>query len=280
MMRGAIATLWALAAIGLAAGPGHAEAPPIEDVAPEPGDRTAQLLEQAIAAYSEAQEQTERDRRLEGFRRAERLFGGITATGIQSPELYANLGNAALQAERLGPAILAYKRALRLEPGLARARQNLEHARSLLPSWVPTPTHGGVLDSFFFWHRTLSRDARTSVASICILLAGICAAAAVYWRSNPLTWLAAAPLVAWLALVTSLALDPARANEDDGVVTAAAVVARGGDSTNAPVLFGDPLPGGTEIVIVDDRGDWLQIRLHNGRTAWVSASGVERVAES
>jgi len=93
---------------------------------------TAQL-EEAIASYRVALDTSERDSRLEGFRNAERLFARIAAGGASNPELYTNLGNAALQAEHLGAAVLAYRRALAIDPDHPRAVQNLEYVRTLLP---------------------------------------------------------------------------------------------------------------------------------------------------
>ena len=99
-----------------------------------------ELLTRALGSYARALDIEDRDQRLEAFHRAEMLFGRVVESGSQSPELYANLGNAALQAERLGPAVLAYRRALLVEPSNSQARQNLEHARGLLPVWVPRPS--------------------------------------------------------------------------------------------------------------------------------------------
>lgn len=234
------------------------------------------LLADAIASYEQAQSATDRASRLAAFRRAERGFDAAVAAGASTPALYTNLGNAALQGERLGPAILAYRRALALDPGDGRARQNLGHARSLLPAWVPTPATGGLLDTFFFWHHTLSRSQRVTAASIAVLLAGIGLAGAILSRSSLAAGAAALPAVAWLALVGSLALDGDPAMRD-AVVVAPEVAAHASDSPNAPTLFGAPIPGGTEVEVVEDRGEWLQVQLYNGRTAWVRAAGVEAV---
>ena len=91
--------------------------------------------------------------------------------GMESADLYANWGTSALQAEHLGVAVLAFRQALRLDPDHARALQNLNHARTLLPSWVPHPSHAGLWDSFFFWHRSLSVVEREVIAALAFLLA-------------------------------------------------------------------------------------------------------------
>jgi hypothetical protein len=269
-------TVCALCALALSppAAPAADEARPSQATATrDPGA----LIEQGLESYREALESDTREHRLQGFRRAERLFAAAIESSGENAELYANLGNAALQAERLGTAVLAYRRALTLAPGLERARQNLQHARSLLPQWVPTPSEGGVLDTFFLWHSTVSRGDRADLAAALFALAALCLAASIYLRSQALRYTALLATTAWLALLLSLALDPARDASSEGVVVAREAVARAADSINAPSRLGEPLPGGTEVKILEDRGGWLQIGLHNGRNAWVSASSVERI---
>lgn len=234
-------------------------------------------ITEAVAAYGEAMESDDRELRLEGFRRSERLFRAAVESGVENAELYANLGNAALQAGHLGPAVLAYRRALRLQPGLERARQNLRHARSLLPEWVPTPEAAGLLDSFFVWHRTTSSALRANLAALAFVVAILCIAGSVYFRIAAPRYVAAIAALAWLVLIASLAFDPARAARQEGVVVVEEAAARAADSINAPRRFGELLPGGTEVKILEDRGGWLQIELFNGRNAWLTASSVERI---
>jgi tetratricopeptide (TPR) repeat protein len=236
-------------------------------------------LEAAITAYDAAMESDERELRLEGFRQAERLFRAATESGIDNAALYANLGNAALQAEHLGPAVLAYRRALLLEPGLERAQQNLQHVRTLLPDWVPTPAGAGLLDSFFVWHLTTSQAVRANLAALFFAIATLCLAGAITFRVTPPRYAAALCGLVWGALILSLAFDPGRSASHEAVVVVDEATARAADSINAPRRFGEPLPGGTELTILEDRGGWLQIELHNGRNAWLTTSSVERIAE-
>ncbi len=262
MSRSRLATVLVTLAIGF---PAHG------------ADDTQALLEQAIDAYTLALNTEARDVRLEQFRTAERLFTRVIDGGLEGPDLYTNLGNAALQAERLGGAVLAYRRALRLDPDHARALQNLEHARTLLPEWVPRPESGGVLDSFFFWHRTLSWSERSLAAAFCFALVGLLVAASIRLGQGTLRNFAFFPAVVWVALVASLVLDPTARATDQAVVTADGVVARVADSSLAPSPFPEPLPGGVEVRILEERSPWVRIRLANGRDAWVKESGISRV---
>jgi len=259
MRRGLLCILWiCLAAPVIAATPGE-------------------TLEQAIAVYARAQDATGREERLAGFRQAQRLFEHAASQGVHSADLYTNLGNAALQAERLGPAILAYRRALALDPDQARASQNLHHARSLLPAWVPRPEPEGTLESFFFWRHLLSRDEQTAIAAYAFLVAALLLALSIRWRSPLARNLAIMPLLAWLGLLVSIAMAARTGETAQAVLVADETIARAADSSNAPVRFAEPLPGGTEVSICELREHWAQIVLANGRDAWVARGTVEQI---
>lgn len=238
------------------------------------------LLARAIEAYTRALDTEVRDRRLEEFRRAERLFARVIESGVASPDLYTNLGNAALQAEHPGTAVLAYRRALRLDPDHPRALQNLEQARALLPAWVPRPESGGALDTFFFWHRTLSRGERSIGAALSFALAAGLAAAAIRSRQAALRNLAVVPAAAWLALLASLLFDPGARLRNEAVVVGDEVVGRVADSALAPSPFPAPLPGGVEVLVLEERPPWARVRLADGRDTWVAASALARIAEA
>lgn len=236
-----------------------------------------ELLTRALDTYAIALDTEERDQRLEAFHRAEMLFSRVVARGAESPELYTNLGNAALQADRLGPAVLAYRRALLGDPDHPRALQNLTHARALLPDWVPRPEPSGVLDSFFFWHRTIPREGRAFAAAVCFAIASLGLAVGI--RTGQTGWRNAAllPGFAWVALAASVWLDPSAGSGDDAVITAAEVVARSADSALSPAAFPQPLPGGVEVRVLERRPPWLRVRMAGGRDAWISQSSVTPV---
>jgi tetratricopeptide (TPR) repeat protein len=236
------------------------------------------LVEEAVAAYTQALNTEERDLRLEEFRRAERLFARAATAGVRNADLYTNLGNAALQAEHLGRAVLAFRRALLVDPAQPRALQNLVHARSLLPEWVPRPEAGGLLDTFFFWHRTIPRAQRATAAAACFAAAGVLLAAALRFRQAALRNAALLPALAWSVLLGSVWMDPVGEARTEVVVTADETVARAADSALAPSAFPQPLPDGVEVRIVERRLPWLRVRLANGRDAWVSESSVTSVA--
>jgi tetratricopeptide (TPR) repeat protein len=232
------------------------------------------LAERAVQAYTAALDARDQELRLNGFRRAELLFSKLFFNDTATAEIYTNLGNAALQAEHVGHAVLAYRRALRLDPDHARARQNLAHARSRLPVWVPRPDEGGLLDTFFFWHRTLSRSERWLAAALLFAGAMVLLAASIRFKQPLLRNLAVISGVGWLALLASLFVEAQSGEGTEAVVTAEEVVARAADSALAPSPFAAPLPAGTELRVIERRLPWVRVRLANGSDAWLNETSI------
>ncbi|MEM7164140.1 MAG: hypothetical protein AAF581_01675 [Planctomycetota bacterium] len=248
---------------------------PAQEPSAMPGN---DLAENAAQKYRDSEAITERDARLASFRSAERMFRKLTETNAQpTAARWTNLGNAALQAERLGPAVLAYRRALEIDPDHSQATQNLTHARTLLPSWVPRPSTGTALDAFFFWHRSLSLQERLFLAALAFALAALLIAASIRWRQTTLRNLAILPIIVWGALVISVLADGDQTAV--AVVTNDEVVVRASDSPNAQSRFANPLPGGAEVAIVTVRGEWAQIEIADGRDGWVPATSLTQVLE-
>lgn len=232
------------------------------------------ILEQALAAYRRAQETSDPAERPAAFARAERLFAAAAEQRDASAALWTNVGTSALQAQHIGTAILAYRRALALDPDNRHARQNLDHARTLLPAWVPRPESGAFLDNLMAWQTAMSTAERRAAAALAFLAAGILLGAAMISGSTALRFFGLLPLLAWSALMAS---DLIGTRERAGVVAAAETVARAADSRNAPARFAEPLPPGTEVTIAEERGSWARVVLADGRDAWVVGTAVESV---
>ncbi|WP_182868372.1 SH3 domain-containing protein [Stieleria mannarensis] len=253
-------------------------------VAPDP----AAELQQAIQAYQSAMDETNRDRRIEWFARAETLFTQAIASQRSrvprqsfSPDLYLNQGNAALGAEHLGAAILAYRRALTVAPNHRRARQNLDFARTLLPDWVPTPEEDALsFGSIVDWTRSIRADQWLGIAAIVFFVT--MALAAIYLRTEKpvVRNLAVVFALVWIGVLAKSWMDRRGAEQRDAVVMRAEVTARSADSIHAPPKFRQPVPAGVEVAIVDDRDDWVRVRLSDGREAWLPASAIEPVETS
>ena len=251
-------------------------------VAIQPGmsESLEQKVQQALDIYAQAQESTNKEERMEKFRQAQRLFAYASNQGVKTPALYTNIGTSALQAENLGDAVLAFRRALALDPDHPQALKNLQQSRTLLPKWLPRPTEEGLLDSFFSWHKSMAAGERAGFAALFFLLSAVGFAVSIRWRLVLVRNLSFLPLLLWLVLLGSYIVEINAKSGREAVITVNDTVARVSDSVNSPQRFSQPLPAGAEVQVLEVRGDWARVSLSNGRDAWVGIRSLTYVANS
>src|SRR5262249_49800571 len=155
-------------------------------------------------AYQQAMTLTDASARKAAFTRAATALGEAVRTFDERPELLTDWGNAALGAGDLATATLAYRRALAVDGGNARARRNLAWLRSR-QSDALRPADASAADTLFFFHHW-PRQRRMLVAAcsfaICLLLL-------VPWagrRRRAMTGTAVLPLAIWLVMLVSLGI--------------------------------------------------------------------------
>lgn len=237
---------------------------------------TSGRLQEARTAYEQAMSSSDRDTRTTSFARAAASFQSVVDAYPDRPELLTDWANAALGAGDGGRAVLGYRRALRLDPGLDRASRNLEFVRTQNPAWLPAPAGAGAVDTLFFWHSSMSPARRYLFGAIAFALAALLFAPWTDRRRVLLRRLAIAPTVVWLALTGSALLrDDGRA---DAVVMQDAVVLRSADNGGAPAALASPLPSGAEVRIRARRDGWVNVALADGSTTgWLRDGAVTNV---
>jgi hypothetical protein len=267
----AVLVPWLIVGGALAGLPSADAAEGGEPVAAEAAAGAEVSVDAARAAYQQALAQSERTARSNGFARAERMFRELVQATPDRPELMTDWGNAALGAQDLGLATLAYRRALALDPGQSRAARNLSWVRNRAPDWLPVP---GDDDSLFFWHDALSSPARHLIGALAFFAAVLLI---VPWgrRQRLLRRLSVLPVLVWLAMLVSVLVDepPVR----DAVVIADGVSMLSADSPGAPPALANPLPAGAEVTIIETRAPWIRIALADGTKGWVQTSAVGQV---
>ena len=268
-----------LVGVVMAAGPAHAgEGESAADTAAEAtADEAtvAERLDAARSAYQTALSQSDRDARATGFGRAESMFRQLAQTMPDRPELLIDWGNAALGAQDLGRATLAYRRALVMDPSATRAERNLSWARNRMPKWAQPGQVSSAADWFFFWNRYLPMPTRHLVGAAAFAIAVLLW---VPWARRPswLRWLALLPAFVWLVMMASIVFD--EPEDRDAVVMSDGVSLLSADSPGASLAAPDPLPAGVEVTIVERRGSWSHIRLVNGRRdGWLQTSAIAEV---
>lgn len=224
-------------------------------------------------------ELTDRDQRLQGFAAAEQMFRQV-AEGelIHNAQLQVSIGNAALQAERVGPAIVAYRRALAIDPTNAQVQQNLGYARSSVPEAYRRESTSALIDTLFFWRGLYTQGQILGMAAACFLLAALLCAIGIARKQFFVRNLALLPLLCWSGLIGSVVLGGKASAHDEAVVVASELVVRSADSENSVPRLSAPLTSGVEVTVLRARGRWTEVELPGVRSGWVLSSGVERLA--
>ncbi|MCA9196044.1 MAG: tetratricopeptide repeat protein [Planctomycetales bacterium] len=241
---------------------------------PVPAD---ELIQRAVDAYQAGMDSQDRSVRLQQFQIAESLFQQATAEVNRSPSLWVNLGNAALQAEDFGQAVVAYRRALSLEPAHQQAQANLNYVRSLMPKWLQYEPSNQLLRTILFWQYSFSPATLQLISALMFLVTALLVAASFRWSQPLLRMLAIVPAVVWMVLFVSgwaVRWAPAR---PEAVVMIRESVARSADSLTSTARFAEALPSGTEVAILERREDWVRIEVADQQTAWLPSSAVEEV---
>ena len=204
----------------------------------------------------------------------------IIANQGVAPELYYNLGNAYFRTNELGKAILNYERAVRIAPGYADAKFNLEFANQKVIDNIE------LSDAFFLkkWVEALMKVQTSNTwfifAAVFFILSMVGLLLFVFGNNRVLRKSAFyIGTVFFIVSVISLTFSGIRKNKmlnhNEGVVMTGAVVIKGSPDKSGTDLF--QLHEGTKVLVVSVLGDWYEVKLPNGSVGWVEIKYVERI---
>lgn len=192
--------------------------------------------------------------------------------------LYYNLGNAQFKKGELAQAILAYERALRLEPNHKDAQYNLAFAQSRI-------TDNIVEQDFFVssWVRAVRNSLSEStwlILSICLFVLAL--VGLLLFLLGRESWLRKTAFhVAWVALLFSLiaGLNAASLHKRDtlrneAIITQGVVNVKSSPDRSGTDLF--TVHEGTKVLIRETIGEWSNISVGSNE-GWIRTSCLERI---
>jgi len=187
--------------------------------------------------------------------------------------LHYNIANAHLLRDDVGLAILHYRRADELIPGDRRVLENLSQARLRVRGGAIPEASSGALETILFFHTGMTERTRFISAlaafALCWLVAGL-----VVWRVLPrgALWFSAIAGVVWISAGSSLAIDALSAARPGVIVGADITGRKGPDANGYEPSFTRSLSAGVEFTLIEQRGEWLLIRLADDRKTWIPRS--------
>lgn len=204
----------------------------------------------------------------------------VLALGVPAPDLYYNLGNAYLRANRIGHAIWSYQRALGLAADDEDVAWNLRAARRQARSRWQDRLQGEAGDPL--WIRAVTVAGRPALTALfsSVYVAFFVALLARRWvRGVPRAGLGAGAALLAVCVLVFGALLGGRAYHDRhvrrGIILPDEVAVTEGPEDGARVAF--QLHGGHEVRLMERESGWVRVRLGNGLEGWLKDRDVGRL---
>jgi tetratricopeptide (TPR) repeat protein len=201
------------------------------------------------------------------FSEAASLYESMIKAGGRSAEIFFNLGNAYFRQGQLGRALFNYRQAERARPRDPDVQANLRFTRERVT--------GALSTSDPLWLRTVRYFTLDELTTACTLLFWIWAVLVCLSKWRPTLRLRTPGLIVGSLLAAASILLLIAYNTSDKRVAIAT-------ASQAPVHLG-PLSesqaaymatDGTELNVLAQRGDWLQVSDRSERSGWVQMTNV------
>jgi tetratricopeptide (TPR) repeat protein len=198
--------------------------------------------------------------------------------GYQSDKLYFNLANAYFKSGHHAKAILYYNRALRINPGDADIRYNLEVTNTYVKDKIQ------VVPEFFLksWIKQICSTLGCTTWSVLSLvaLALIFVCILTYLLAGRLLWrkIGFYGTLLWMVLfvVTTSFAWVERQNQLDvhqAVIMSSSVAVKSSPDNSSTDLF--VLHEGTLVRTISELGEWREITIADGKKGWVEQDAIE-----
>jgi tetratricopeptide (TPR) repeat protein len=199
-------------------------------------------------------------------------------TGYRSAELEYNIGNAYFKTNNIPGAILFYERAKLLKPADEDINYNLQIARTLVVDRFEEIPELFFVRWYNFLSLVLSSNswARISIITfvLCLLFLSLYFYSAKYRLKVMGFWLALLLLIISLFSIAfsfrnkSLIHDSRKA-----IIFNPLVNGKSSPDNSGTDLF--VLHEGTKVTVVDEVGEWFEIRLSDGNKGWIPSNSLE-----
>jgi tetratricopeptide (TPR) repeat protein len=200
----------------------------------------------------------------------------IAANKPANAILYYNMGNAYYRANKIGPAVLNFERALRIDPSFQHAADNLKLTQNRIANRIQSGT-----DLLFvqWWHDVTGGHNANAWAVISLLLFILLIALLLHRRFQRPSWLVpqvigGVALIWIVSLIISIQAAGNDASRDRAVVM----------QNDTPLMTSSQqtknqsfIPEGTTLEIISAKNSWLEVRLPDGRTGWLMEGNVTRI---
>lgn len=227
------------------------------------------LEQQAEQLYSEGK-----------YSEAAEAYQKILAEGVESAELYYNIGNCFYKMGENTRAILYYERALLLDPSDGMARYNLDMAEKAVVDKIE------VLPELFLvrWYKAVETNFSADqwgYISVGLFLIFLIMAALFFY--SPLVGVKKTGFVVGLivffltigSIFFAYKQDKRVSQREYAIVMTPSVTVKGAPDNSGTSLF--LIHEGLKVRVIGELGEWYNIRLADGNEGWVAKSDIEKI---
>ena len=216
----------------------------------------------------------------EEYSKAIDLYLSIEEQGLESGDLYFNLGNSYYKLNKVAPSIYYYEKALKMNPLHKDAKTNLTFAKRMTIDKIDTLPESFLQRISKNIIQKLPYDTWAIIAVIASFLASILFLVyrysyttrrkLLYFNSTILT-------VVILILSVIFAFEKFDIDQKNRT---AIIFSPKTDIKNAPTSSSDEifeLHEGTKVLILDELDDWKKIKLSDGKIGWLSSQDLKEI---
>lgn len=200
----------------------------------------------------------------------------LIESGISNGEIFYNLGNIYFKLNKIGKAIVNYKRAEKYILNDHNLKKNLQLCRDKRVDKFQNPEMENIMRILFFFHYDLSLWLRTRLFTIFWAITWIIATLIIFIRIKLLRIVEVISIIFTITSGISIGIEYYMDYRyPEGVITSTQVIARKGDDYYYDPSFTTPLHEGTEFRLLQKRNNWYYIKLIDGRLCWIPENSAQ-----
>ncbi|MDB0027290.1 tetratricopeptide repeat protein [Flavobacteriales bacterium] len=210
----------------------------------------------------------------ENYTAAISIYDSILTLGLESSELYYNLGNCHYKQQNWSNAIWHYEKSLKLHSN-KRTFQNLELAKLKIIDKIEA------IPELFYktWWRYFISIFSTKIWQFLTLVS--LWTTLIFQLTSQLKESIKGKNLAFISFIvlTLLFITQTSYNNNyikkEAIIFSSSIVVNSAPSNNSTDLFS--LHSGSKVLIIDNIGDWINIRIANGNEGWINQREVKEL---
>ena len=210
----------------------------------------------------------------ENYTAAISIYDSILTLGLESSELYYNLGNCHYKQQNWSNAIWHYEKSLKLHSN-KRTFQNLELAKLKIIDKIEA------IPELFYktWWRYFISIFSTKIWQFLTLVS--LWTTLIFQLTSQLKESIKGKNLAFISFIVLTLLFSTQTSynnnyiKKEAIIFSSSIVVNSAPSNNSTDLFS--LHSGSKVLIIDNIGDWINIRIANGNEGWINQREVKEL---